>query len=91
MSESEVTGVPQARSIARIVTVLAVGLAVFQLWQPLAGFVPAGAMPFEALLGAQPALYFRPTHLCWILCLGFLVNPLGVPPLGSVLWIGWHY
>ena len=99
MSESEVTGVPQARSIARIVTVLAVGLAVFQLWQPLAGFVPAGAMPFEALLGAQPALYFRPTHLCWILCLGFLVNPLGAATwqraldwlaLLAVVWASWQ-
>lgn len=60
-----------------IVTLLAVGLSLFQLWQPLVGFFPPGAVPFEALLGLQPATYFRPVHLSWILCLGFLVYPLG--------------
>ncbi len=61
----------------RIVVFLAVGLSLFQVWQPLAGFVPPGVMPFESVLGLQPATYFRPTHLAWILCLGFLVYPLG--------------
>ena len=33
---------------------------------------------FCAARGMQPAVYFRPVHLCWILCLGFWVYPLRV-------------
>ncbi len=62
--------------IRRIALIAAVGLSIFQLWQPLAGFFPAEFLPFESVLGLQPATYFRPIHLCWILCLGFLVYPL---------------
>jgi len=62
--------------IARIALLAAVGLSIFQLWQPLAGFFPAEFLPFESVLGLQPATYFRPIHLCWVLSLGFLVYPL---------------
>ncbi len=55
---------------------IGVGLSLFQLWQPIVGFFPPGSIPFETVLGLQPATYFRPTHLGWILCLGFLVYPL---------------
>ena len=54
---------------------LAVGLSLFQLWQPVVGFFPPGFVPFESLLGLLPATYFRPTHLAWILILGFLYYP----------------
>ena len=66
----------------------------------MAGFVPPGALPFESILGMQPAVYFRPVHLCWILCLGFWVYPLRVRgvPLNwldglttlLVLWASWR-
>lgn len=59
----------------RLVLVLAFGLSLFQLWQPIVGFLPPGAVPFESVLGLQPATHFRPTHLGWILTLGFLVYP----------------
>ena len=62
--------------VGRITLLAAAGLSIFQLWQPLAGFFPANFLPFESVLGLQPATYFRPIHLCWILCLGFLVYPL---------------
>lgn len=88
------------RSWPVLVTVVAAVLSVFQLWQPIAGFVPPGALPFESLLGMQPALYFRPVHLCWILCLGFWVYPLrlrglALPWLDAlstllVLWASWR-
>ena len=55
---------------------LAVTLSLYQIWQPLAGFFAPGVIPFEQVLGLQPATYFRPVHLAWILCLGFLVYPL---------------
>ena len=58
-----------------LITVVAALLSVFQLWQPVAGFVPPGALPFESILGMQPAVYFRPVHLCWILCLRLLGLP----------------
>ena len=83
-----------------LITVVAALLSVFQLWQPVAGFVPPGALPFESILGMQPAVYFRPVHLCWILCLGFWVYPLrvrGVPlkwldglTTLLVLWASWR-
>jgi TRAP transporter 4TM/12TM fusion protein len=59
----------------RLVFVLAVALSLFQLWQPIVGFVPPGVVPLESVLGLQPATYFRPTHLGWILIIGFLVYP----------------
>ncbi len=55
---------------------LAVTLSLYQVWQPLAGFFAPGVIPFEQVLGLQPATYFRPVHLAWVLCLGFLVYPL---------------
>ena len=55
-----------------LVTAVAALLSVFQLWQPVAGFVPPGVLPLETILGMQPAVYFRPVHLCWILCLKFV-------------------
>ena len=45
-----------------MITLVAALLSLFQLWQPLAGFLPPGALPFEAALGMQPAVYFRPVH-----------------------------
>ena len=49
---------------------LAIGLSLFQLWQPVVGFFPPGVIPFEKVLGLLPATYFRPTHLAWILVVG---------------------
>jgi TRAP transporter 4TM/12TM fusion protein len=60
----------------RIAAVVAIGLSLYQVWQPLAGFVPPRVLPFESVLGLQPATYFRPVHLAWILTIGFLVYPL---------------
>ena len=81
-------------------TIVAALLSVFQLWQPVAGFVPPGVLPFETILGMQPAVYFRPVHLCWVLCLGFWVYPLRLRgselPLIDVLttllvlWASWR-
>ena len=68
--------VPGGRAQIRLAIALAVGLSLFQIWQPLAGFFPPGALPFETVLGLQPATYFRPTHLAWVLCLGYLLYPL---------------
>jgi len=73
MSEAEVHWLTPT---GRLIAVLAVALSLFQLWQPLAGFLPPGAVPWEAVFGLQPATYFRPTHLGWILVLGFLIYPL---------------
>ena len=56
---------------------LAIGLSLFQLWQPVVGFFPPGVIPFEKVLGLLPATYFRPTHLAWILVLGLFYYPLG--------------
>ena len=78
MNNSQLTDTEEltGRRWPLFITALAALLSVFQLWQPLAGFVPPGALPFETVLGMQPAVYFRPVHLCWILCLGFWVYPL---------------
>ena len=38
--------------------------------------LPVGTLPFESVLGQQPATYFRPIHLAWILVLGFTVYPI---------------
>jgi TRAP transporter 4TM/12TM fusion protein len=64
------------KSVVFIATTLAVCLSLFQLWQPLVGFLPVGTLPFESVLGQQPATYFRPIHLAWILALGFTVYPI---------------
>ncbi|NCF44384.1 MAG: TRAP transporter fused permease subunit [Proteobacteria bacterium] len=81
-----------------VASVVAVGLSLFQLSQPLVGFFPVGSLPFESVLGLQPATYFRPIHLSWVLVLGFLVYPLGREggparwldgaAIASVLWAG---
>ncbi|MEM7080480.1 MAG: hypothetical protein AAF513_17820, partial [Pseudomonadota bacterium] len=64
------------RGIAITALWLGVCLSIFQLWQPIAGFFPPGALPFEHILGLQGATYFRPTHLGWILVLGYLLYPV---------------
>ncbi|MEM7217080.1 MAG: TRAP transporter fused permease subunit [Pseudomonadota bacterium] len=63
--------------LAPYVAVLAVVLSLYQLWQPIVGFVPAGWLP--DWLGVQGATTFRPVHLCWVLALGLLAYPLGLP------------
>ena len=67
----------------RLVFVVALALSVFQLWQPLAGFVPPGVLPLEHIFGLMPATYFRPVHLTWIVCIGYLVFPLA----GRLRWL----
>ena len=78
---------------------LAALLSIWQIWQPLAGFFPPGWLPFESVLGLQPATYLRPVHLTWILCLGFLIYPSGSTRvwrsldlllIGAVLWAAWR-
>lgn len=64
----------QRSFIAGVLLVLAVALSAYQLWQPIAGFFPPSAIP-EWLL-VQGATVFRPVHLGWILCIGFLAYPL---------------
>ena len=61
--------------VSALATAVAVSLSLFQLWQPLVGFFPVGSLPFESVLGQQPATYFRPIHLAWILVLGYMVYP----------------
>jgi len=56
---------------------LAIGLSLFQLWQPVVGFFPPGVIPFEKVFGLLPATYFRPAHLAWVLVLGLFYYPLG--------------
>lgn len=70
--------------LALLITLLAAGLSLYQLWQPIAGFAPPGALPFEAILGLQPATYFRPVHLGWVLALGFLIYPQK-----QARWLDW--
>ena len=64
---------------------LAVGLSIFQLWQPIVGFFPAGFVPLESIFGLLPATYFRPAHLAWILILGLLYYPVGPKYLHKLL------
>ena len=59
-----------------LVIAVAASLSLFQLWQPVVGFIPSGVLPAEHILGMLPATYFRPVHLSWILVLGFMVYPL---------------
>ena len=56
---------------------LAIGLSLFQLWQPVVGFFPPGVIPIEKVFGLLPATYFRPAHLAWVLVLGLFYYPLG--------------
>ena len=56
---------------------LAIGLSLFQLWQPVVGFFPPGIIPLEKVFGLLPATYFRPAHLAWVLVLGLFYYPLG--------------
>ena len=74
------------RYLILMVTAVAVSLSLFQLWQPLVGFFPVGSLPFEKVLGQQPATYFRPIHLTWVLVLGFLVYPVAKGGGRSRLW-----
>ena len=67
----------------KLVFALAVALSLFQIWQPLVGFIPPGILPLEQILGLQPATYFRPIHLTWILVIGYLVFPL----TGHLRWL----
>ena len=79
MSEGGLTPPHLAFPWREVTVGIGVALAIFQVWQPIVGFFPAGAVPFEAVLGLQPATYFRPTHLSWILVLGYLLFPLRGP------------
>ncbi len=91
------------RTSLRVAAVLAVGLSLFQVWQPLAGFLPPGVLPLEHVFGLLPATYLRPAHLGWILVLGFLLYPLSLGAgreavarlidgvsLVAVLWATWR-
>ena len=62
--------------VSILATAVAVSLSLFQVWQPLVGFFSFGSLPFENVLGQQPATYFRPIHLAWILVLGYVVYPM---------------
>ena len=62
--------------VSILATAVAVSLSLFQVWQPLVGFFSLGSLPFENVLGQQPATYFRPIHLAWILVLGYVVYPM---------------
>ena len=64
------------RPVPVLIALLAAGLSVYQLWQPIVGFLPPGALPLESLLGLQPATYLRPVYLGWVLALGYLIYPL---------------
>ena len=61
---------------ARVIAVVC-GLALsFPSMAAMAGFMPPGTIPFEDLFGMQPAVYFRPAHLLFILVLGLLLYPV---------------
>jgi TRAP transporter 4TM/12TM fusion protein len=83
MSAQQFPSSSTPKAIVLLATVLAVSLSVFQLWQPLVGFFPVGSLPLESVLGQQPATYFRPIHLAWVLALGFLVYPMA----GEGTWL----
>ncbi len=94
---SEELDQPERLAHHRYVVAVAVLLSLYQVWQTVVGFFPPGVLPLENVVGLQPATYFRPTHLVWILALGFLVYPLkpGLRLLdwltiGLVLWAGWR-
>ena len=67
--------------LGKLAVTLAVLLSIFQIWQPLAGFFPPGALPFESVLGLLPATLFRPVHLTWVLLLGLILYP------GPLRWL----
>ena len=70
---------------AKLIALVAVSLSIFQMWQPIAGFIPAGAIPFEDIFGMQPAVYFRPVHLLFILVLGLFLYPVRGGPFFKVI------
>ena len=76
MSAQTFPGQDTPAYVSILATAVAVSLSLFQLWQPLVGFFPVGSLPFENVLGQQPATYFRPIHLAWILVLGYMVYPM---------------
>lgn len=67
---------PSASRTSVTLMAIAALLSVYQLWQPIAGFLPAEVVP--SWLQVQGATFFRPVHLGWVLVLGFLAYPLGV-------------
>jgi len=80
VGDSQNTGGARAQpAFAVAALVLAVVLSLYQLWQPVAGYFPADAVP--AWLGVQGATLFRPVHLGWVLALGFLIYPLRSHPV----------
>lgn len=79
MTDSTETSI--ARPVLTLLSVLCVCLSLFQIWQPLVGFLPPGSLPLEEVLGLLPATYFRPVHLVWILVIGFLLYP------GPLRWL----
>jgi TRAP transporter 4TM/12TM fusion protein len=76
MSAQTFPGQDTPAYVSILATAVAVSLSLFQLWQPLVGFFPVGSLPFENVLGQQPATFFRPIHLAWILVLGYMVYPM---------------
>ena len=60
---------------ARVIAVVAVSLSLFQVWQPMAGFMPPGTIPFEDFFGMQPAVYFPSSPLAFYLGLGVVTLP----------------
>jgi len=70
----DVADTSRQRAVSTVVVFVAAALSAYQLWQPVAGFVPAGLLP--DWLGLLGATYFRPVHLGWVLALGFLLYPL---------------
>lgn len=81
------------KSVLLALAVLGIGLSVFQLWQPLVGFLPPGFLPLEQIIGLLPATYFRPVHLVWILIIGYLLYPgkfriVDFATIPLLLWAG---
>ena len=74
MTDMDLAKTPAAGKTSLLIVVMAALLSLYQLWQPVAGFVPAEYLPHW--LAVQGATYFRPAHLGWVLVLGFLVYPL---------------
>lgn len=79
----DLANTPAVGKASMLVVVVAALLSVYQLWQPVAGFIPAEYLP--GWLTVQGATYFRPTHLGWVLVLGFLVYPLSTRPVFRLL------
>ena len=80
--EMDLTRVQTTSVVSKVAVLLAVALSLYQLWQPVAGFVPAAFLPFW--LEVPGATFFRPAHLGWVLALGFLLYPLAG---GRLRWL----